>query len=521
MSTGRKFGTQATGGSSGDEALDKSRGGGAMSMFQDGVDYLYTKKDKPIFMRILPARDNSMSVEDTARLGSVVPYRDVASGIMDKGTNSEAFTAWYLTIRANRFFGKNGVSFISPLTMGLFAGATPEDKADPVLDVYRWLKEHGGPGTKYASLTDKDNKNGYFKSPGDAVIMNVCYKDGPTWKNALLMVSKTALADFKETLSLYAARDTKVHDDNFPKYLFGDITDPQSGLVVSTTTKKMDTGNDYVGFAIGDSDKEIVGTQSHPVGQDVLDARYELLSDETLKIPTYQEIVDYMVIDGSVPIEVIEAACGHMATIDHEKAGTLKTKAEYEAEEARRKAQSTQGGSTSLGPQDAAKTETPATPATPAAEAPAAPAKPAAPKPPAPPAKPEAPKPPTPPAPPKAEDVWHVNPAGDVEQVSLDTLRNSSYDGMVMALAEGSDWTPIASFVPTVPAPAAAPVANVADTTAETPAADEQAETPAGESKLTPEEETELADLRARATGSGTALTAEEMLRTVELATRK
>jgi hypothetical protein len=207
----------------------------------------------------------------------------------------------------------------------MFGGDIPYDMtADPIDDCYRWVKNNGG--SEYAYLIDTKGKrmsDFRLSYPKDVVFSNGLRLAEGSWKSEVLVYTSMALKHLKGLLSQYPEPGTPLRDENWPKYMFGDITHPETGVILQSASYKSDTGNTFNGFQIGASNKRLQEVRELPVTEAQLEARADLGSLDVLNIPSYQEIVDFIVRDGSIPLEVIKQACGHMANIDDASAGTL------------------------------------------------------------------------------------------------------------------------------------------------------------------------------------------------------
>jgi hypothetical protein len=105
-------------------------------------------------------------------------------------------------------------------------------------------------------------------------------------------------------------------DPNWPHYLYGDITDPQSGIMVETTSipSNPQPFNGFV-FTTG-SHKSLKGVRQYPVPPEALAGRYHLYGDSSaFKIMGAQEIVEFLVEDGAIPYNIIEEVCSNYAHI--------------------------------------------------------------------------------------------------------------------------------------------------------------------------------------------------------------
>ena len=469
------------GGSQGQESV-ASGSANYLSMFQKDVNYVYPSGKNILRGRILPARDTSFTESDDAYKGSVVPYRDLACGILDKETLTPAFTPWYVFVRAYKFFGTSGDSFISPQTLKQ-ATDNPMDWEDPVRDCFNYAQNHSDPSIKAltAKPTDKMGSS-VIPLASDIALINMYLQDPKdnVWKVAIVPVTKTAINDLKDKLSRPTPMSLgEAYDPNFPDYLYGDITDAARGLLVSTAQITTSTGNKFNGFTIGTgAGRDLSGVQAFPVDEQTLYNRYDLQSADTLRILSYQELVEFMVSDGAIPLEVIKAACSEKANVPSKGAITQKTAAGPANPPAQQAPAGSLGPST---PQQAATTP-PATPTTP---------------------------PPVIPAAPKKEPVFP--PEGWTQHPD-----NAQYYYKGSEVVTEEDLRKRAAARPAVAVPPAAPAA----TPASTPSQAAPVETPSAGSSLSAEEAAELDALQA-SMDSGDNLSAESLRRLVNLAQKQ
>lgn len=316
MSTGRSF--RIAGGSQSDKAIAK--GQGMIGFFQKGVNVVKPSGKHPLSGRILPARDPGMNPEDSAWANSVVPYRDMASGELDEDTQSPAFANWYTNVFGYRFFGRGSEDFLSPQTLKAIAGdgVSAEDAADPIQDIFNFAQDCDNPDwVELTKKPEKKNSRSVVPLASKLSLLNMYVKTGKgAWENAAVIVSRSALENLKLKLCWPTPRSIEPVDPKFPDYLYGDVTAVKTGLL--TTIQPIRLENiDINGFVFSTKDFTLEGAQRMPIKDDkkVLAARYDLLSSEVLKILTYQQIVDFLVQDGTIPYELIQAACGQNANI--------------------------------------------------------------------------------------------------------------------------------------------------------------------------------------------------------------
>ena len=309
------------GGSAGSSNM--GRRGPKTGFFQNGVRHAFASGDRDIKGRILPAFDTSMSREDKAFSRSWVPYRNLAAdpSEYDEDTKSPPFSGWFQVFKGYRFFGKSSDSFISPLTL---RGAVPDSESRcPVFDCFMKAKK-AEPGSAWAALlkSDKGDKNdrGILPAPSVLAAVNMYMSsEKGDWENAVFTMPQASLIDLKTKLCVLTPRSMpEPYDPDFPDFLFGDITNPKTGLLVTGTKLTLATNNaiKYNGFRIGRSDQKLDGAAPKAVSDDILARRWELMSDKTLKILTYQEIVNLLLDDGALPVDLIQEACSEFADVN-------------------------------------------------------------------------------------------------------------------------------------------------------------------------------------------------------------
>jgi len=278
---------------------------------------LFTGK-KQFHCRILPAFDLNMSPEDSAFATSVVPYRDIYSGRLNEKSGTPEFTSWFAVAKGYKFFGRIQTNFLSPLTLKALGSVSVAETADPVQDCRQYCRNSGDPALK--ALAEKPADQGKVAKAvvpreSDLALYNIYYPEQNEWKSAIGVTSLTAHEDLEDKLSWQTPRtQAEVIDANFPDYLFGDITNPQTGLLASVSQFKVGQMG-VIGFNFSTKAYTTEGSRLMPVTEKELAARRMLMSDQTLKILGYQDIVDLIVDDGTIPYEIIQHACSHMANI--------------------------------------------------------------------------------------------------------------------------------------------------------------------------------------------------------------
>jgi len=313
--------------SGGSQSDSLARGKSTFGLFKAGIDVVWPTTKKPNRrIRILPARDSSLLSSDSAYLNSVAPYRIRGSSFLDEDTKTEAFSNWYQTLLAHKSLGRGQEDFISPNMLAGMPGVPAAECADPVIDCHNVARDSGVPA--WHALTERSKSGPDAReqsavlpySPRALVAFNSIYSDTPsnysTWKNSVCVSTPTAHHVLKEALARRTPAGFTPKDPNWPMYLLGDITSLQYGLIAWMQKQQVGTVDAWITkFSTDDYEARDAQPFSIPEGHSCLTKRFNLNSSEALNIPTYQEIVDWMVADGAFPRELIAKACSHMANV--------------------------------------------------------------------------------------------------------------------------------------------------------------------------------------------------------------
>jgi len=312
------------GGSAGSNKMDEKGGSHkSLRMFEDGVRTIIPKLKDTFQGRILPAFDWTMSEADDAFMSGFSPYRDLESGMTDKLTDTPAYTGWFSMVERQNFVGKESVDYISPKTLKKLAGVTGIDAADPIEECFWHIYDLVKSGDKTLEPLIRP-KGGYkeykmFRSASTAGLINVyaCDPYDQEWKVMVQLCSQAYMNALKEKLAFPTPRSVSIRDENFPDYLFGDITDPATGLKFITCQVE-DNGKQInsLRFSKNAKDHDLSGVEILPVDESVLAQRHKLTGENHCMIfPTYQEIIDFMTADGGFDMEIVKEVCGDKANI--------------------------------------------------------------------------------------------------------------------------------------------------------------------------------------------------------------
>lgn len=474
------------GGSKGDSMIG-SKGGG---LFAPGVRVVYPKQNSVLRGRVMPAFNVMMNQADSLYKTSIMPYRDRNAPELDKQTQTPAFTPFFVNIQSHRFFGAKERSFLSPRTLQIMEGATAEQTADPLIDLYNGIKR-----TKDEDLIklylkkadDKKNSRPKVPLPSKQAVMNFYHEgENGAWETSLLVLSRGAMDHMKEQLAWPVPSGKTPHDPNWPEFLFGDITDPENGLLATVSLTKLENISAHC-LHFSTKKYSLDGAVVKKIPASELANRYDILSLDVLVIPTYQQIVDIIVQETDIDLELVKRYCGHAANVGNRIHGRpTKDDQELEDEDLDES-------------QDDLADD-------------AVPAQQSYPTPPAPPAPPAPVAPPAPPAPsvaPAAEEKFWVIHSGSPNRTpvqmtksELQSIVNDGHSADVMTLDQKSGWKKPADFgitpVAATPAPPAPPAAPVPPAPPEAPAANAGTVTVVTGGDLTPEELAELESYKAR-----------------------
>jgi len=290
--------------------------GASLPFFHPGVKAIKFIKKNVYGCRILPAFDPTLRGKEGYDT-SWVPYR--REDVIDPKVEAGIFSSWYFVIYTYQFLGNEGRGFTSPLT-GKKNSALG---IDPLFDCMMMAKKTDNPEWKAlikGGETQAEGYNATLPKPKAMGVLNVymALKDGEDMMNFLGVVNKAAIDDLKEQLNML--RPVKVNEiisPEYPNFLYGDVTDPVNGLWATVKERVFNTANMATPcFAFSQNREILRGHQKYPIdpasewGQAVLAGRYKIYDTARVtKVSTAEEILDYMVVDGFLPYDLIERAC--------------------------------------------------------------------------------------------------------------------------------------------------------------------------------------------------------------------
>lgn len=292
---------------------------------------------------ILPAFDDSLSKHDTSYGISHMPYRDEAKPRQKNGLHP--FSGWFVPIGGRpenskfsvggvyRYFGRSKSTFISPTSVGM---------PDPIVDLAIWIRVQNKKynNSQYMYLLkkapyDKNNPTSTpptpLPYPTPAVLMNaVCTGSNPhdenkdSMENRVVLMTEMTFKALQKDLASYTPADMAPVDAKWPKMLYGDITAPEGALMFNVKEDN-ESNITFARMHFGEAVMTQNGTfafngQKMAITQEMLAGRYDLTDTQNVvNIPTYDDIVMQLLVEGLVPREVLIAAeidkkCTHFPT---------------------------------------------------------------------------------------------------------------------------------------------------------------------------------------------------------------
>jgi hypothetical protein len=287
---------------------------------QSGTKAIQFRATQPGEMRILPSFDYNSHKPDSAEFGtSFTGYRD-SSLKEDYKTRTPGFTSWYFGVIGYTFYGSSRRSFLSPLT----GGNMNRKGVCPLNDVYNYCRNNQDPQVHSIMEKAEGDMNPRAQKPRVFGMMNVYYRDPETGdcENQIGIATQASLDLLKRNLAHRAGRGDPVLSEQWSDFLYGDVTDPMTGLTAFVRETPLDN-NPAIKFAgihfssrpgYLDGSKPWAIDPSTDEGKAVLESRYNIQdTDDVTKLASYDDLLQYAVSDGEIPYEAIERACSPYA----------------------------------------------------------------------------------------------------------------------------------------------------------------------------------------------------------------
>lgn len=278
---------------------------------------------------LLPSYDYTLDTVDTAFGASVGPcWKNVPDPEHPKHWQPNG---WATPLFFYTFVGASNAHFISPVNRRKMLGKdtmVDGDDDDAFNDLYWYIKKN-----KQFSDTQRDY---YLKKPArdkDARVPNrqtkfaafasTTTKDDRDPKVNVILYTPGCQGNMIDQMRWINEDQSLAIDKRFPRYLLGDPTRVESAMVWDVDKRKLDPSDPQETNCILWTDQREVLRDplvTRPITRDELLKRFVLIDDTNWNFPTYQEMVDFMVAEFTeVPIDLIDAACGHRANVGTRK----------------------------------------------------------------------------------------------------------------------------------------------------------------------------------------------------------
>ncbi len=315
------------GGSAAAAAAEENSGGGFTSFVHPGIRSLTASPKKSLTVRILPAFDMSLSLEDAGFQTGYASYRSEDAPAQEKG--DPGFTDWFYPVMGYTYFGYGRERFLSGLTGTNYY---PAGK-DPVRDTWKYVNEFvTDPYIKSLALGKTVIENGkekklppYLKkTPRSFAMMNALVQDEKVvdqWNNIVLVVTSSSLQALIAELNRLTPRtDTVTITPEWPDYYYGDITHPEYGPVIRLTEMQVDNYTTAGFYLEQTKDPARHNMKPMPISEAHLKGRYRIFDTQNVTAladasEQYQILLDYLVSDGVVPMDILQAACSRYGKI--------------------------------------------------------------------------------------------------------------------------------------------------------------------------------------------------------------
>lgn len=288
---------------------------------KNGISSMVLKKPKPgaapTRIRILPSFDYSLYQTESFQT-SVLPF---------KTPDQKGMTDWAAAVKGYLYFGELWAHFLSPATMQP-GSAFPRKFTDPIADLRSFIYQ----GNKHQytlpdGITPLINQeamdliipdpNSQFKAPKipskprDFVLVNALVENSETkaWEPKVVIITKQAFNLLEDILDMRPKKSDPEITPAYPDYLFGDVTDMQTGCILEGREVRTDSNIKALTLCPSSDNKSLVGWVNKPITVDDLKSRVVLVDpDNVLDIWDYQKILDQLCRDPMIPTDILQLA---------------------------------------------------------------------------------------------------------------------------------------------------------------------------------------------------------------------
>jgi hypothetical protein len=289
------------------------------------------KKTTGVF---LPSFDwGNISLRDSTFGTSVGPH--MSQRVDKKAPKHFQPSPWAVPYYCYKFLKPRMDHMLSPASLAMMLGKDslrPGDTDDPFNELFWFIKKHSD-----FSEADKDY---YLKKPSPQQDAKVPNRSMAFFAQALVRDRDNKNED-RHVVTCYtnAAQDYLIdqmrwgtpyggtpYDPHWPQYLIGDPTRPDRALVWGVDKRLVGGLREETNVIVFTEQPEVfdpVTAETRVISQEQLAARLNLYDPACWNIPTYQEMVDYLIdFFSDIPVELIKQCCGNKAHIKERSASS-------------------------------------------------------------------------------------------------------------------------------------------------------------------------------------------------------
>jgi hypothetical protein len=304
---------------------DPTYGGRNILLKDNTVRIIFPSEQKKVTGRIMPSfQFDSLSEKDQAFKSSTLPYRDGA--VFDPTTGHPVWTWWFFDkFEVYRFWGPENRAFFSPRTWKAFSEDSRAKTLDPI-DRLNWIVRNDAKWADYkfhtlpqvASAGGPPKNKHLLPMPTRVGLCNFYGRFDAEEEDSVFLLGLT-MGGFKFiTTQLNKAPSSRspAHDPNWPDYMFGDITDPSTGLLCKSSMKDVGPSRKANTLVFSDLDDFLKNHKVMKIPQAKLEQRLNFFDFENvINIPSAEEIVQYLVDESNLPIDLIKEAVGDYVSV--------------------------------------------------------------------------------------------------------------------------------------------------------------------------------------------------------------
>ena len=190
----------------------------------------------------------------------------------------------------------------------------------PLNDIYNYCRNNTDPQVHAFMEKAEGDMNPRAQKPRIFAMLNVYLRDPETGEceNQIGIATQASVDLLKRNLAHRAGRGDPVLSEEWSDFLYGDVTDPMTGLTafIRETPLENNPSIKFAGIHFSSRPGYLDGSKAWEIdpntdeGQSILASRYNIQDTENVtKVSSYEELVTYAIEDGEISYDVIERAC--------------------------------------------------------------------------------------------------------------------------------------------------------------------------------------------------------------------